>query len=242
MTMAFLTPCIKAPDEDDWRKLKRVLKYLLSTHHLCLMLLAESLTDIKWYVDASIQTHDNCNGHTGSLLTFGKGATTSSSTKQKVPSKGSTETELIGLHDKSGDILWTRHFLEAQGYKITSNIIYQVNMSTLSFAKYGHVSISKRTKHIKAKYLYVHHYLNTGDLTLPYCPTDQMWADILTKPLQGSKFHLFWAFLMNCPKDYTEEPPFVPHLTLQPISTILLTKPRIYKITPLPQECDKQSP
>jgi hypothetical protein len=139
-TVAFLTAHFKAPDEDDWGKLKLVLKYLLSTCHLCLVLFADSLTDIKWYVDASHQTHDDCNGHIGSLLTFGKGATTSSSIKQKVPSKSSTEIELIGLHDKSGDILWTRHFLEAQGYKITPNIVYQDNMSTLSLAKNGYVS------------------------------------------------------------------------------------------------------
>ncbi len=140
--MAFLTTRVKAPDEDDWGKLKRILKYLSSTCHLHLMLFADSLTGIKWYVDASHQTHDYCNGHTGSLLTFGKGATTTSSTKQKVPSKSSTDTELIGLHDKSGDILWTQHFLQAQGYKNTSSIIYQDNMSTLSLAKNGYVSSS----------------------------------------------------------------------------------------------------
>ncbi len=62
-------------------------------------------------------------------------ATTSSSLKQKIPSKSSTESELIGLNDKSGDILWTRHFLVAQGYTISSNIVFQDNMSTLSLAK-----------------------------------------------------------------------------------------------------------
>jgi hypothetical protein len=67
--------------------------------------------------------------------------------------------------------------------------------------------------------------------------TGQMWANILTKPLQGSKFCLFRAFLMNCPENYTEEPPFVPRPTLQPISTNLQTKPQISKITPLRQEC-----
>jgi hypothetical protein len=37
-----------------------------------------------------------------------------------------------------------------------------------------------------------------------------MWADVLTKPLQGSKFRQMWAFLMNCPIDYTEDIQFVP--------------------------------
>jgi hypothetical protein len=64
-----------------------------------------------------------------------------------------------------------------------------------------HVSSSKRLKHIKAKYLYIRHHHKTGELTLKYCPTEEMWADILTKPLQGqgSKFRIMRTFLMNCP-------------------------------------------
>jgi hypothetical protein len=59
-------------------------------------------------------------------------------------------------------------------------------MSTLSLAKNGYVSSSKRTKHIKAKYFFVRHYNNTGEIDLQYCPTEKMWADVLTKPLQGA--------------------------------------------------------
>jgi hypothetical protein len=204
-TVAFLTTRVKLLDEDNWSKLKQVLKYLRSTRCLPLSLYVESLNNIKWYVDAFYQTHDDCKGRTGSLLTFDKGAVTSSSTKHNIPSKSSTKSELIGLHDKSGNILWTRHFLKAQGYTILTNIVYQDNMSTLSLAKSGYVSSSKRTKHIKAKYLYICHYHNSGKFDLQYCPTDQMWADVPTKPLQGSKFQLFKAFLMNCPKNYTED-------------------------------------
>ena len=32
-----------------------------------------------------------------------------------------------------------------------------------------------------------------------------MWADVLTKPLEGAKFRLMRAFLMNCPIDYSED-------------------------------------
>ena len=209
-TIAFLTTRVKQPDEDDWGKLKRVLKYLHSTQRLPLSLFADSLTNIVWYVDASHQTHDDCKGHTGAILTFGRGATTSSSSKHKIPSKSSTESKIIGLYDKVGDILWTRQFLEAQGYIIHTNIVYQDNMSTLSLAKNGYVSSSKRTKHIKAKYFFIRHFHNSGELELRYCPTESMWADVLSKPLQGAKFRLMRAFLMNCPTDYSEETPSLP--------------------------------
>ena len=32
-----------------------------------------------------------------------------------------------------------------------------------------------------------------------------MWADVLTKPLQGQKFRDMWAFLQNCPRDYDDD-------------------------------------
>jgi hypothetical protein len=70
-TIAFLTTRVKRPDNDEWGKLRRVLKYLHSTSSLKLTLFAESLSNIVWYVDASHQLHDDCKGHTGSLLTFG---------------------------------------------------------------------------------------------------------------------------------------------------------------------------
>ncbi len=38
-----------------------------------------------------------------------------------------------------------------------------------------------------------------------YCPTDIMWADVLTKPLQGQKFRDMRAFLQNCPRDYNDD-------------------------------------
>jgi hypothetical protein len=96
----------------------------------------------------------------------------------------------------------------------------------LSFAKIANVSGSKRAKHTKAKYFFICHYYNSQELDLQYCPTELMWADILTKPVQGAKCCLVRAFLMNCPVDYCEEPPFIPfpHPTLALTNKILQPK------------------
>ncbi len=83
------------------------------------------------------------------------------------------------------------------------------NMITLSLAKNGRISSSKRTKHIKAKYFFIRHYHKLGEIQLSYSPTEEMWADVLTKPLQGLKFMRIRAFLMNCPVNCLEEPPFL---------------------------------
>ena len=136
-TVAFLTKRVKSPGEDDWGKLKRVLKYLNGTRHLHLKLSIDSLSSIKWYIDESHQIQDDCQGHTGSMMTLGSGAISSTSRKQKINTKSSTETELVAVHDKLGDVLWMRYFLECQGYSIDENVIYQDNMSTLSLEKNG---------------------------------------------------------------------------------------------------------
>jgi hypothetical protein len=57
-------------------------------------------------------------------------------------------------------------------------------------------------KHIKAKYFLFKHYYDSGEIDLRYCPTDMMWADVLTKPLQGQKFRDMRVFLQNCSRDY----------------------------------------
>jgi hypothetical protein len=55
------------PNEDDWGKLKCVLKYHNSTKCLRLHLSAESLSILQWYVDSSHQTREHCKGHTYQL-------------------------------------------------------------------------------------------------------------------------------------------------------------------------------
>ena len=78
-------------------------------------------------------------------------------------------------------------------------------MSSLSLEKNGRMSSSKRTKHIKAKYFLIKDYYDSGEIDLRYCLTDVMWADILTKPLQGQTFRGMQVFLQNCPRDYDDD-------------------------------------
>jgi hypothetical protein len=139
------------------------------------------------------------------LATFRAGAVASSSNKQKCNTKSSSEKKIIALHDKLSDVIWMRYFIECQGYDIDKCIIFQDNMSALSLQKNGRMSSSKRTKHIKAKYFLIKDFYNAGEIDLRYCPTGQMWADVLTKSLQGQLFRDMQAFLQNCLRDYNDD-------------------------------------
>jgi hypothetical protein len=61
-------------------------------------------------------------------------------------------------------------------------VVFQDNMSALLLEKNGHISSSKRTKHTKAKYFLIKDYKDAGEIDVKFCPTNEMWADVLTKP------------------------------------------------------------
>jgi hypothetical protein len=203
LAVAFLTTRVKAPDEDDWRKLRHLVEYLKSTRDLPLVLGAFNTGVLHWHVDASFAAHHDMRGHTGGALTMGTGCPVVSSTKQKCNVRSSTVGELVAVDEMLGQILWTRLFMLEQGIKVSDNILYQDNKSAILLETNGRASSSKRTKHIEIRYYYVADHIANGDLSIVWCPTDKMIADFLTKPLQGKVFQKFRDVLMGAvPKWY----------------------------------------
>jgi hypothetical protein len=134
--VAFLCTQVKEPTQDDDNKLARAIKYLRSTKDLVLRLRADNLNIMKWWVDASFAVHKDMKSHTGGVMSMGSGAVYASSQKQKLNTKSSTEAELVGAADVLPQLLWTKYFLEAQGYG-TNPILYQDNRSTMKLENNG---------------------------------------------------------------------------------------------------------
>jgi len=75
--------------------LTRTMQYLRSTRELTLMI--EPGTDAQWWVDSSYAVHPDMRNHSGIIMTLGKGVTYSTSCKQKLNTKKSTEAELVPI-------------------------------------------------------------------------------------------------------------------------------------------------
>jgi hypothetical protein len=146
--VTFLTTRVQQPDVDDYKKLRRTMQYLRATVDLPLTLEADSAHIVKWWVDASFAVHPDMKSHTGGMMSLGKGAADGTSTRQKLNTKSSTEAELVGVNDVMPQILWTRYFLEAQGYGVEDSLVYQDNQSAILLEKNGRASSGKRTRHI----------------------------------------------------------------------------------------------
>ena len=152
---------------------------------------------IKWYIDVAYAVHPDMRSHTGAIMTLGKGAVTSVSSKQKVNARNSTEAELIGIDGIISNVLWTKRFMEHQVIKVKKNIVFQDNKSTILLAENGRHSAGKRSRHLNIKYFYITDKLEQKEMEIQYCPTDDMVGDYNTKPLQGSKFKKFKRIIMN---------------------------------------------
>ena len=81
--------------------------------HLPLVEGADDNGRLTWNIDASFAVHPNCKSHTGVYLTLGHGCVLSTSVKQKINTKSSTESELIGIDDAMTFVIWMKHFFES---------------------------------------------------------------------------------------------------------------------------------
>ena len=190
-TIAFLCTRVQEPTETDWSKLVRMMKYLNATKKKVLTLSADKLSIVKWYVDASFAVHPDYKSHTGATMTWGNGAVQSMSRKQKLNTRSSTEAELVAVDDAAVMILWTKLFLEDQGYEIEKNILYQDNRSAILLETNGRKSAGKRSRALNIRYFFMTDQIEKGNVSVEYCPTDELTSDFMTKPLQGVKFVKF---------------------------------------------------
>ena len=116
---------------------------------MVLTLEADDLKMMRWCIDASFAVHDNMRGHTGAL-TVGKGSIHSERIKQKINGKSGTKTEAIGVDDVPPQVLWTDHFMKAQGWSHNTTI-HQDNKSATLLENDSGLSSGNRTKHINVQ-------------------------------------------------------------------------------------------
>ncbi|CAJ1929700.1 unnamed protein product [Cylindrotheca closterium] len=152
---------------------------------------------MKWMINASVAVHPDFKSYTGGTLSFRGGAAQVMSKKQKLNSRSSTEAELIAVDNVVMMILWTKLFMEWQGYLIEKNILYQDNKSAILLEDNGRKSAGKRSRAIDIRYFFITDQVEKGNVKIKYYPTDDMIADFMTKPLQGEKFRKFRDLILG---------------------------------------------
>ena len=189
VAVSFLSTWVTKSTQDDWEKLERVLMYLNLTADLGIVLRAEDGLQVRGHIDSSFAVYVD-------MVTVGQGPVSASSKKQTLVTKSSTEAELVAVSDMLYMVIWTREFLQAQGYEMGPAVIYQDNMSTIAMAKRG-VSNPPRTRHVAIRHFFVKDRVDSGEVMIEHMGMEHMLADGLTKPLQGEHFRAWRRKVMG---------------------------------------------
>ena len=116
-----------------------------------------------------------------------EGAISWVSKKQAVTALSTSEAEYIALSFATQEAVWLRRLLTDLGAAPTKpTVLMEDNQGAIAIAR--NPVAHARTKHIDIHYHYVREALHEGAIDLQYCPTSEMIADLLTKPLSRGQF------------------------------------------------------
>ena len=105
-----------------------------------------------------------------------KGAILNILRKHRMNVANSTESELVSIADVLSMIMWCKYFMEAQGYTIENNILYQDNKSTILLDKHRGMSSGKNSKHIKHRFFLVTDKVAQRELEIRHKGTKSIWV------------------------------------------------------------------
>ena len=187
--VSFLCSRVSEPTEQDQKKLDRVMQYLQGTRLLPLRLRADPEPRVRLYVDASYAVHPKAHGHTGGYSTLGEGAYLWKSVKQKIVCRSSCESELVAQVELLCEAIHVRNFLLSMDLQAGPIELHSDSLSAMALAEKGRSG--RNSRHIKARYFFTHDKIESNEVKMSYAPTDDLAADLMTKPLQGLKFQRF---------------------------------------------------
>lgn len=182
------------PTDEHWVTVKHVLRYLRGTadKQLCFRKSNEDLglraySDADWAGDASDRRSTS-----GYCVSLGKDSSLVSWKAKKQPTiaLSTCKAEYIALALTIQECIYLEQLLRGLGtceYKKT--IVYEDNQGTIALV--NNPVCRQRCKHVDIKYHFIRSIIREDKMSLAYCPTDNMVADVMTKPASRVKLRKF---------------------------------------------------
>jgi len=177
------------PEIQHWLAVKRVLRYIKGTKDYKLTFNQNKeetrvfgYSDSDWASD--INSRRSCSGY---IFLFQGASVSWCSKRQNTVALSTMEAEYMALATATQEAIWLRH-LESELHKkikVAPTTIYCDNQSAIKFA--GIDSYCARSKHIDLRYHFLRERVSEKDIELTYVGTQDMVADILTKPVSQKK-------------------------------------------------------
>ncbi|KAE8891385.1 hypothetical protein PF003_g24782 [Phytophthora fragariae] len=178
---------------------KRVLRYLQTTKHFGLSMVVTGsnhvdLLRVEAYSDADYANDKEDRQSVSGYVTMVNGSVVSyGSRKQGLNAQSTMESEYIAMNEGARDIMWLRGLCDELRWRYDTPKLWCDNTAAIALSKKPRKH--NGSKHIENRFHYVRNLEDRELLEVQHCRTDQMTADILTKPLARVKFEFFRSLL-----------------------------------------------
>lgn len=189
------------PSEEHWNTVKHVFRYLKGTTNrgLCfkrddtdaLGLIVHS--DADWAAEVtdrrSITGYCVSLSQKSSLISW-------KSRKQPTVALSTCEAEYMALATAIQECMYLQQLLKCiDTYQYAQTKVFDDNQGAIALAR--NPVNRQRCKHIDIKYHFIREAVKSGRICLEYCPTDNMVADLMTKPATKLKLQKFAQYLFG---------------------------------------------
>ena len=196
-----LSQYLSEPKEQHWAAVKHVMRYLKSTidHELCYKKSVENLkleaySDADWASDT--EDRRSTTGYCFSLTKHGP-LICWKSKKQPTVALSTCEAEYMALAAATQESLYLVQLLNGMDtdHQYAPVKIFEDNQGAIALSK--NPVCRQRCKHVDIRYHFIRSALHECKITIEYCPTADMIADVLTKPATKLKLEKFKSFMFG---------------------------------------------
>ena len=196
----FVSRFASKPGAQNWRDVKRILRYVAGTRALGITFkrspdpnaaLLHGFADADWGGDLQQR-----RSTTGFIFKIAGGPVTWRSKLQATVALSTAEAEYLSAAEAAREALWLRSLLHDLGLpQDDATIIFDDNQGAIAMTVNS--GLHQRTKHIDVRHHFIKQHVDEGRVILKYLPTEDMVADILTKPLAARRFIELRGALLN---------------------------------------------
>jgi hypothetical protein len=185
------------PKESHLTAVKRIIRYVNNTLLYGIWYSRETNLVVVGYSDADWAGNaDDRKSTSGGCFYVGNNLVAWMSKKQASISLSTVETEYIAAGSCCTQLLWMKTLLGDYRFSQDTMIINCDNTSAINISK-NPVQPS-RTKHIDIRHHFLCDFVESEVVSLSFILTENQLADILTKPLDGSRFESFRKAIGVC--------------------------------------------
>jgi hypothetical protein len=182
-TVGVLSKYMSNPTVGHWHVAKGVLRYLAATPRVGITYGGSSRgIGLQGWCDADFAgDSDTRRSTTGYVFTIAGGAVSWASKRQPTVACSTTEAEYMAASAAAREALWLKKLVADLGLPVETVPIGCDNQAALSLLH--NPVLSDRSKHIDVHHHFVRERVALGEVAYGWCPTKEMAADVLTKPL-----------------------------------------------------------